>query len=105
MKKILTHFVSLSIGISMAWGGLAMADRTVVFTKANAKVTGIRLESNDSGTTVNIVICGYTKDGTGGLLPSACTVAKDLPVGAFRTAVAPLFSGEALAYWLTDQKL
>lgn len=102
MKKILVGFV---FGLAMFGAGVALADKTIVYTTANSKVYAINFTSQDNGTTITAVVCGFTKDGAGAQTPRVCTQPKNLPAGALKTAIAPLFTGAGLTYWKNDQGL
>jgi hypothetical protein len=106
MKNILkSHITAVAIGAALMAGGLALADKTIVLKSADAKVTRICFDSNDNGVKISAEACGFTKDSTGAIQPSNCVPPKDLPSGAFKTAIAPLFTGAALTYWKTENGL
>lgn len=90
------------LGVFLA--GVAVADVTVIYRSADAKVVRICFDSEDNG--VNIVgqACGFTKDSLGVIRPKTCRD-RVLPNGTFKTNAASMFTGAGLTFWKNEEGL
>lgn len=101
MKKKIIGIAAL---VAAFGAGVAFADKTVVHSTANAQVFRVSFRSPNNGTLIEAEVCGATRDGGGNNLPVVCH-SQTLPNGAFKTAVAGIFTGNGLTFWRTQEGL